>query len=62
MTPRIVETFIISFAKIVECKNPLQRYVIGSFEQKLAVILKYILPDKLFMKILEDHYKINKNS
>ena len=49
-------------AKIVECKNPLQRYVIGSFEQKLAVILKYILPDKLFMKILEDHYKINKNS
>jgi len=44
--------------KIVECKNPHQRYIIGSFEQKLAVILKYILPGKLFARILEDHYKI----
>ena len=34
--------------KIVECKNPRQRYIIGSFEQKLAVLLKYILPGKLF--------------
>ena len=44
--------------KIVEYKNPLQRYIIGSFEQKLAVLLKYILPRKLFRKILQDHYKI----
>jgi short-subunit dehydrogenase len=38
--------------KIVECKNPEQRYIIASFE------LKYILPGKLFRKILEDHYGI----
>jgi NAD(P)-dependent dehydrogenase (short-subunit alcohol dehydrogenase family) len=44
--------------KIVECKNPGQRYIIASFEQKLAVLLKYILPGKLFRKILQDHYKI----
>jgi short-subunit dehydrogenase len=44
--------------KIAECKNPRQRYIIASFEQKLAVALKYILPGKLFRKILEDHYKI----
>jgi NAD(P)-dependent dehydrogenase (short-subunit alcohol dehydrogenase family) len=44
--------------KIVECKNPHQRYIISSFEQKLAVILKNILPGKLFRMILEDHYKI----
>jgi NAD(P)-dependent dehydrogenase (short-subunit alcohol dehydrogenase family) len=44
--------------KIVECKNPGQRYIISSFEQKLAVALKYILPAKLFRMILEDHYKI----
>ncbi|HEX7583044.1 MAG TPA: SDR family oxidoreductase [Prolixibacteraceae bacterium] len=44
--------------KIVECKNPCQRYIIASFEQKLAVALKYILPGKLFRMILEDHYKI----
>ena len=44
--------------KIIECPNPRQRYIIASFEQKLAVLLKYILPGKLFRKILEDHYKI----
>lgn len=45
--------------KIVESKNPHQRYIIASFEQKLAVVLKYILPGKIFRKILEDHYKIH---
>ncbi len=44
--------------KIVECKNPKQRYIIASFEQKLAVVLKYILPGKIFGKILEGHYGI----
>jgi short-subunit dehydrogenase len=44
--------------RIVNCKNPQQRYVIASFEQKLAVFIKKILPGKLFSKILEDHYKI----
>jgi short-subunit dehydrogenase len=44
--------------RIIECKNPRQRYIIASFEQRLAVILKYILPGSLFRKILEDHYGI----
>jgi NAD(P)-dependent dehydrogenase (short-subunit alcohol dehydrogenase family) len=44
--------------KIAESGNPKQRYIIASFEQKLAVALKYILPGKLFMMILADHYKI----
>ena len=44
--------------RIVDCTNPKQRYVIGSFDQKLALKLKYILPGKLFRKILEGHYKI----
>jgi NAD(P)-dependent dehydrogenase (short-subunit alcohol dehydrogenase family) len=43
---------------IVESKNPRHRYIIASFEQKLAVVLKYILPGKLFGMILQDHYKI----
>ena len=45
--------------KIVGKKNPRQRYIIGSFEQKLAVLLKYVLPGKWFRMILEDHYKIS---
>ena len=44
--------------KIVECRNPRQQYIIASFEQKLAVVLKYILPGKLFTWILADHYKM----
>jgi NAD(P)-dependent dehydrogenase (short-subunit alcohol dehydrogenase family) len=44
--------------KIVNCKNPCQRYIIASFEQKLAVGLKYILPGKIFRMILQDHYKV----
>lgn len=44
--------------KIVNCKNPLQRYIIASFEQKLAVFIKKILPEKFFSKILADHYGI----
>jgi NAD(P)-dependent dehydrogenase (short-subunit alcohol dehydrogenase family) len=43
---------------IVESNSPRQKYIIASFEQKLAVLLKYILPGKLFSMILEDHYKI----
>jgi hypothetical protein len=44
--------------RIVESENPKNRYIIASFEQKLAVVLKYILPGKWFAKILEGHYKI----
>ncbi len=45
--------------KIIEYRNPRQRYIIASFEQKLAVVLKNILPGKLFRKILENHYRIS---
>ena len=44
--------------KIIETKNPCHRYVIASAEQKLAVLLKRILPSGLFMKILAPHYGI----
>ena len=43
---------------IVDCKKPKQRYVIASLEQKLAVVLKFILPRRIFSKILEGHYGI----
>ena len=44
--------------KIIDTRNPRQRYIIGSFEQKLALALKYLLPGKLFRHILQDHYRI----
>lgn len=47
---------------IVESKNPKQRYIIASFEQKMAVLLKYVLPPEWFRKIIENHYKISPRS
>ncbi|NVO21531.1 MAG: SDR family oxidoreductase [Bacteroidetes bacterium] len=43
---------------IVEKKNPCHSYVIASMEQKLAVVLKRILPAGWFFKILAPHYGI----
>jgi short-subunit dehydrogenase len=43
---------------IIERKKPGHRYVISSAEQKLAVLLKNILPSAWFFKLIEDHYKI----
>ena len=41
---------------IIQKKRPANHYIISSFEQKLAVWLKYILPEKLFLKIIGSHY------
>jgi short-subunit dehydrogenase len=38
--------------KIVEYKNPRQRYIIAKFLPKLAVALKHVLPGKLFGRLL----------
>jgi NAD(P)-dependent dehydrogenase (short-subunit alcohol dehydrogenase family) len=45
-------------ANIAESDSPAHRYIIASSEQKLAVLLKYILPSKWFMAILAGHYKV----
>lgn len=44
--------------RIVEKKNPKQRYLIGAFHEKLAARLKYFLPGKFFRWILEKNYKL----
>ncbi len=44
--------------KIIQNPNPKGHYKIGAFTQKFSIILKRILPDKVFEKMLMDHYKI----
>ncbi len=51
------EVLAVKISRIIRCRNPRQRYVVASLEQKVAVVLKRILPGKLFMKILASHYK-----
>jgi NAD(P)-dependent dehydrogenase (short-subunit alcohol dehydrogenase family) len=42
--------------RIIESRNPCHRYVVATLEQKLAVWLKRLLPDKWFDAILRGHY------
>ncbi|MFZ4106247.1 SDR family oxidoreductase [Flavobacterium sp.] len=44
--------------KIIQNPKPNGHYKIGAFTQKFSIILKRILPDKVFEKMLMDHYKI----
>lgn len=44
--------------KIIAKDNPCHRYIISTLEQKFAVLLKTILPDAWFFKILASHYGI----
>jgi short-subunit dehydrogenase len=44
--------------KVVESKHPCNRYIVASFEQKLAILLKRILPVSWFSYILGSHYSI----
>jgi short-subunit dehydrogenase len=45
---------------IIGVRNPRHRYIIASFDQKLAVVLKKILPGKMFSAILAGHYGIRR--
>ncbi|MEI6822102.1 MAG: SDR family oxidoreductase [Bacteroidota bacterium] len=44
--------------KIIEKKNPCFRYVAGRIDHKLSAVLKGILPDSWFFKIIESHYNM----
>ncbi len=44
--------------KIINTKKPKLHYKVGSFMQKFAIVLKRILPDKVFEKLLMNNYKM----
>lgn len=44
--------------KIINTKNPKLHYKVGDFMQKFSVVLKRILPDRMYEKLLMNHYKI----
>ncbi|RTY94942.1 SDR family oxidoreductase [Flavobacterium sp. GT3R68] len=44
--------------KIIQTKNPNGHYKIGAFMQKFSIVLKRILPDKVYEKMLMNHYKL----
>ena len=44
--------------KIIQKENPKVHYKVGTFLQKFSVVLKRILPDRLYEKLLMNHYKL----
>ncbi|MBO2524212.1 MAG: oxidoreductase [Bacteroidetes bacterium] len=45
-------------SQIIRKKNPRHGYVVASFEQRLSVFLKRVLPARWFAKILGNYYKL----
>ena len=43
---------------IINTANPRIHYKIGAFMQKFSIVLKRVLPDKTFEKMLLNHYKL----
>lgn len=44
--------------KIINTKEPKVHYKVGEFLQKFSIVLKRILPSKVYEKMLMNHYKI----
>ena len=44
--------------KIIKTNNPKIHYKVGAFMQKFSVVLKRILPDKMYEKLLMNHYEL----
>lgn len=43
---------------IITSKNPKIHYKVGAFMQKFSIILKRVLPDTVYEKLLLNHYKL----
>jgi short-subunit dehydrogenase len=44
--------------RVINTKNPKVHYKIGAFMQKFSIVLKRVLPDKVYEKMLMKHYKL----
>ena len=44
--------------KVINTKNPKIHYKVGEFMQKFSIVLKRILPDTVYEKMLMRHYKL----
>jgi short-subunit dehydrogenase len=43
---------------VINTKDPKIHYKVGEFMQKFSIVLKRILPDKVYEKLLLNHYKL----
>jgi hypothetical protein len=43
---------------IIQTDKPKVHYKVGAFMQKFSIVLKRILPDTVYEKMLMNHYKL----
>ena len=43
---------------VIETKQPKVHYKVGEFMQRFSIVLKRVLPDKVYEKLLLNHYKL----
>lgn len=55
MNPEVMAKAIF---KIIEKRNPKIHYKVGGFMEKFSIVLKRVLPDKMYEKLLMNHYKL----
>jgi short-subunit dehydrogenase len=48
----------VAILKIINSKNPKIHYKVGAFMQKFSIVLKRLLPDNWYEKLLMKHYKL----
>ncbi|MHA7060107.1 SDR family oxidoreductase [Aquimarina sp. M1] len=44
--------------RVIQTHNPKVHYKVGAFMQKFSIVLKQMLPDKIYEKLLMNHYKL----
>jgi len=45
-------------AKIVKVKNPPHRYIISTFVQKISILIKAVVPGRVYDRMLSSYYKM----
>lgn len=55
MNPEVMAKAVFA---IIENKNPKIHYKVGGFMEKFSIVLKRVLPDKMYEKLLMNHYKL----
>lgn len=53
--PKVVAEMIY---RVICTKNPKIHYKVGAFMQKFSIVLKRLLSDKMYEKLLHNHYKL----
>ncbi|MGB5943457.1 MAG: SDR family oxidoreductase [Leeuwenhoekiella sp.] len=55
MDPQVMAEAVLA---VINTKNPKVHYKVGAFMQRISVVLKSILPDRAYEKVLLSHYKL----